>query len=73
MGFVTTATELMSFLSSKGYKRVTGRGKHGVKMVKGGRRISVPSHGGVIKTGTAGAILGQAGYTINDVINWRRQ
>jgi predicted RNA binding protein YcfA (HicA-like mRNA interferase family) len=73
MGFVTTADEIIAFLRSKGYKEETGRGRHGVKMVKGGNKISIPAHKGNMRIGTASGILAQAGYSINDVMNWRRQ
>jgi predicted RNA binding protein YcfA (HicA-like mRNA interferase family) len=72
MGFTVTAAELIAFLASRGYHKETGRGKHGVKMVKGGVRIPIPAHPGDMPISTAGRILKQAGYTINDVINWRR-
>ncbi|MDR0649603.1 MAG: type II toxin-antitoxin system HicA family toxin [Synergistaceae bacterium] len=62
----------MAFLVSKGYHKETG-GSHGVKMAKGGNRISIPMHKRDLKTGTANGILAQAGYTINDFMNWRRQ
>ncbi|MDR1874680.1 MAG: type II toxin-antitoxin system HicA family toxin [Synergistaceae bacterium] len=62
---------MMAFPASKGYVRETGRGKHGVKMV-GATRIPIPAHPGNMPTGTARKILAQAGYSINDVIEWRR-
>jgi predicted RNA binding protein YcfA (HicA-like mRNA interferase family) len=72
MGFATTAKELKAFLRSKGYKEVTGGGRHGVKMIKGGNRIPIPAHSGDLKTNTAKNILGQAGYVVDDLIDWRR-
>jgi predicted RNA binding protein YcfA (HicA-like mRNA interferase family) len=71
VGFVTTAAEIIAFLASNGYHKETG-GNHGVKMVKGGNRIPIPMHRRDLKTGTASGILAQAGYTINDLMNWRR-
>ena len=72
MGFVTTADEIIAFLKSKGYHVETGRGRHGIKMVKGSQRIAIPTHSRDIATGTASGILRQAGYTINDMMGWRR-
>ena len=72
MGFTTTASELIAFLVSNGFHRETGRGKHGVKMVKGTVKIPVPAHPGNIPIGTAKHILAQAGHSINDVMEWRR-
>ena len=72
MGFTITAAELMAFLRSKGYTIQSGKGRHGVKAVKGGQRISIPINGGTMADGTARGILAQAGYTINDVMDWRR-
>ncbi|MDR1580218.1 MAG: type II toxin-antitoxin system HicA family toxin [Synergistaceae bacterium] len=60
----------MSFLASMGYHRETG-GKHGVKMVKDGNRVPIPAHKGNLPRGTAQHILEQAGYTVNDLMNWR--
>jgi hypothetical protein len=45
MGFTITAIELMAFLAAKGYRKETGRGRHGVKMV-GATRIPIPAHPG---------------------------
>ena len=73
MGFVTTAAELLAFLRSKGFTIETGRGRHGTKAVKGEQKIPIPAHSGDLATATAGRILKQAGYTINDVLEWRRQ
>ena len=73
MGFTITAVELSAFLRSKGYTIQTGRGRHGVKAVKGGLRIPIPMHGGTLGKGVADKILSRAGYTINDVMEWRRQ
>lgn len=72
MGFVTTVSELLAFLKSKGYHVETGRGRHGTKAVKGEQKIPIPAHSGDLVTATAGRILKQAGYTINDVVEWRR-
>jgi predicted RNA binding protein YcfA (HicA-like mRNA interferase family) len=71
MGFTITATELMAFLAAKGYHKETGRGRHGVKMVMGGMRISIPAHSRDLRVGTATSILAQAGYTTDDFIKWR--
>jgi predicted RNA binding protein YcfA (HicA-like mRNA interferase family) len=73
MGFVTTAAEIMAFLVSKGYHKETGRGRHGVKMAKGNHKIPIPQHAKKdMAPGTANHILIQAGYTIDDLIEWRR-
>ena len=71
MGFVITTDEIMAFLASKGYTRETGRGRHGVKMVKGENRIPVPTHSRDLSKHTAGKILSQAGFTPDDVMDWR--
>ena len=73
MGFTITAVELLAFLRSKGYTIQTGRGRHGTKAVRGGQSIPIPRHGGTMGKGLAAAILDQAGYTANDVMEWRRQ
>ena len=73
MGFTITAAELIAFLRSKGYTIQTGMGRHGTKAVKGNYRISIPRHGGTLAKGTAREILAIAGYTINDVMEWRLQ
>ena len=73
MGFVTTAAEIMAFLKSKGYHVEKGRGRHGVKMVKGSHRIAIPAHSRDMAIGTTNGILGQAGYIINDMMEWRRE
>ena len=72
MGFTITAAELMAFLRSKGYTIQTGRGRHGTKAVKGNHKIPIPAHPSDLSTATAGRILKQAGYTIGDVMDWRR-
>jgi predicted RNA binding protein YcfA (HicA-like mRNA interferase family) len=72
MGFTITAAELIAFLTAQGYHIETGRARHGTKAVKGKHKISIPMHRGEIKEGTARSILRQAGYTPNDVMNWRR-
>ena len=72
MGFTITASELIAFLRSKGYTIQTGRGRHGTKAVKGNHRIPIPAHSRDIAVGTANGILAQAGYTINDLMEWRR-
>jgi predicted RNA binding protein YcfA (HicA-like mRNA interferase family) len=72
MGFTMTAVEIMAFLASKGYQKETGRGKHGVKMVMLAIRIPIPAHPGNVPIGTIKAILAQAGYSVNDVMDWRR-
>ena len=68
MGFTITAAELISFLASKGFHKETGRGRHGVKMVKDRLRVPIPDHRRDMPIGTAKDILAQAGYSINDVI-----
>ena len=73
MGFTITVAELLAFLRSKGYTMQTGGGRHGTKAVKGNHRIPIPRHGGTMADGTARGILAQAGYTIDDVMEWRRQ
>jgi predicted RNA binding protein YcfA (HicA-like mRNA interferase family) len=73
MGFIITADEIIAFLASKGYSLETRRGRHGVKMVKGKHKISIVTHGSRdIPKGTANSILAQAGYTADDVMNWRK-
>jgi predicted RNA binding protein YcfA (HicA-like mRNA interferase family) len=72
MGFTITAAEIIAFLVSKGYHKETGRGRHGVKMVIGSTRIPIPSHPGDLNSFTAKNILSMAGYTVNDVMDWRR-
>ena len=73
MGFVTTIAEIMAFLKSKGYHIETGRGRHGVKMVKGKYRIPIPVHGGTLGKGMARKILSDAGYKPDDLMEWRRR
>jgi predicted RNA binding protein YcfA (HicA-like mRNA interferase family) len=73
MGFTTTAAEIIAFLASKGYRRETGRGKHGVKTAKGGNRIPIPMHPGDMRRKTVNNILNQAGFDENDVLEWRGQ
>ena len=73
MGFTITAAELMAFLRSKGYTMQTGSGRHGTKAVRGAQRIPIPRHGGTMADGTVRGILAQAGYTTNDVMEWRRR
>jgi predicted RNA binding protein YcfA (HicA-like mRNA interferase family) len=72
MGFVTTAAEILAFLRSKGFTIETGHGRHGTKAVRGKQKISIPMHSRDLATGTANGILAQAGYTINDLMEWRR-
>ena len=72
MGFTITAAELMAFLRSKGYTIQTGRGRHGTKAVRGNHRIPIPIHGGTLAKGTVDGILSEAGYSPNDVMEWRR-
>jgi predicted RNA binding protein YcfA (HicA-like mRNA interferase family) len=62
----------MAFLSSKGYHKETGRGRHGVKMVMEPIKIPIPAHPGNIPIGTVKKILSQAGYSIDDAMEWRR-
>ena len=73
MGFTITVTELMAFPRSKGYTIQTGRGRHGTKAVKGNHRIPIPRHGGTLGKGLVSSILKDAGYTSDDVMEWRRQ
>ena len=73
MGFTITAAELLAFLRSKGYMIQTGKGRHGVKAVKGRQRIPIPIHGGTLGKGVAVKILVRAGYIPDDVMEWRRQ
>jgi predicted RNA binding protein YcfA (HicA-like mRNA interferase family) len=72
MGFTITAAELITFLAAQGFHKETRRERHGVKMVKGSMRLPIPEHPGDMPIGTAKNILAQAGYSINDVIEWRR-
>jgi predicted RNA binding protein YcfA (HicA-like mRNA interferase family) len=71
MGFTITEAELIAFLASKGFRKETGRGRHGVKMANGTMRIPITSHRGDMDKGTANKILKQAGYTPDDVLKWR--
>jgi predicted RNA binding protein YcfA (HicA-like mRNA interferase family) len=71
MGFTTTAAELIAFLTSMGFHKETGRGKHGVKMVLGKQRIPIPAHKRDLKRGTVQDILDKAGYSENDILDWR--
>ena len=73
MGFTITAAELLAFLRSKGYAIQTGRARHGTKAVKGRQKIPMPMHSGTLADGTVRGILAQAGYTTDDVMEWRRQ
>jgi len=73
VGFTITVAELLAFLRSKGYTVQTGRGRHGTKAVNGNHRIPIPIHGGTLGKGLVSTILDQAGYTANDVMEWRRQ
>jgi predicted RNA binding protein YcfA (HicA-like mRNA interferase family) len=73
MGFVTTAAEIIAFLASRGYRKETGRGRHGVKMVNGSIRIPVITHKRDIATGTARGMLAQAGYSPDDLMEWRNK
>ena len=72
MGFTITAAELLAFLSSKGYTIQAGYERHGTKAAKGSHKIPIPRHSGTMADGTARGILAQAGFTINDVMEWRR-
>ena len=36
-------------------------------------RISIPRHGGTLAKGTARGILAEAGYSPEDLMEWRRQ
>jgi predicted RNA binding protein YcfA (HicA-like mRNA interferase family) len=71
MGFTITAAELIAFLTAQGFHIETRRGRHGVKAVKGGQRIPIPTHSGDMRKGTVNNILNQAGFDENDVIRWR--
>jgi predicted RNA binding protein YcfA (HicA-like mRNA interferase family) len=69
MGFTMTAAEVIAFLVAHGYHE-EGGGKH-LKMVKGGHRVPVPKHPGDMRKGTVNKILSLAGFTQNDVMEWR--
>ena len=69
---MTTAAEIMAFLKSKGYHVETGRGRHGTKAIKGKHKIPLPRHGGTLAKGTVDGILAEAGFSANDLIEWRR-
>jgi predicted RNA binding protein YcfA (HicA-like mRNA interferase family) len=71
MGFTITAAELIAFLTTQGFYKETERARHGVKMVKGRLRVPIPAHLGDMKPGTVKDILRKAGYTGNDVMDWR--
>jgi predicted RNA binding protein YcfA (HicA-like mRNA interferase family) len=73
MGFTITAAELIAFLTAQGFHIETGRGRHGVKMVKGSLRLPIPAHMGDMKPGTVKDILRKAGYTGNDIMKWREE
>jgi predicted RNA binding protein YcfA (HicA-like mRNA interferase family) len=73
MGFTITAAELIAFLAAQGFRVETGQGRHGVKAVKGSQRIPIPAHQGDLKTNTARKILKMAGYSVNDVLDWRQR
>ena len=73
MGFTVTVAELLAFLRSKGYTIQTGRGRHGTKAVKGKHKIPIPRHGGTLAKGTADDILSEAGYSPEDVMEWRQK
>ena len=71
MGFVTTAAEIMAFLRSKGFTLETRSGRHGTKLVKGKLRIPLPTHPRDMSSGTAIEILRRAGYSKDDLLEWR--
>jgi predicted RNA binding protein YcfA (HicA-like mRNA interferase family) len=71
MGFTITAAQIMAFLRAKGFHEETGRGRHGVKMVKGGLRIPIPIHHGDMRRATAKKVLEEAGFVEDDVTRWR--
>jgi predicted RNA binding protein YcfA (HicA-like mRNA interferase family) len=71
MGFTITAAEMMAFLAAQGFHKETERARHGVKMVKGSLRLPIPAHSGDMRKGTVNNILGRAGFSENDVIEWR--
>jgi predicted RNA binding protein YcfA (HicA-like mRNA interferase family) len=73
MGFTITAAELIAFLTAQGFRKETGRGRHGVKMVKGKLRVPIPDHRLDMPKGTAVHVLLQAGFTPDDVIKWRNK
>jgi predicted RNA binding protein YcfA (HicA-like mRNA interferase family) len=70
MGFTVTAAELRRFLEAHGFKALSQNGSH-LKMGDGTRTTIVPMHTGDLKQKTARGILAQAGFTVNDVMNWR--
>jgi predicted RNA binding protein YcfA (HicA-like mRNA interferase family) len=70
MGFTITAMELRRFLEAHGFYAVSQNGSH-MKMTNGTRTTIVPMHIGDMKQKTARGILSQAGFTVNDVLNWR--
>jgi predicted RNA binding protein YcfA (HicA-like mRNA interferase family) len=70
MGFTITAGELKRFLEANGFYVVSQNGSH-LKMTNGARITVVPMHTGDMKQKTARGILAQAGFTVNDVMNWR--
>ena len=74
MGFTVTVMELLAFLRSKGFTIQAGKGKHGTKAVRGKQKIPIPIHGGgVLAKGTLKSVLYKAGYTADDVMEWRQQ
>lgn len=55
------ARQVLSFLKDRGFKVVSQNGSH-IKLVKGGKSVIVPNHGGKdIAIGTLRSILKQAG------------
>jgi predicted RNA binding protein YcfA (HicA-like mRNA interferase family) len=70
MGFTTTAMELRRFLEAHGFCGIGQNGSH-LKMTNGMRTTIVPMHTGDMKQKTARGILSQAGFTVNDFLNWR--
>jgi predicted RNA binding protein YcfA (HicA-like mRNA interferase family) len=73
VGFTITAAELIAFLATQGFHKETRRGRHGVKMVKGRNHIPIPVHSRDLSKHTANKILAQAGFTADDVMNWRNK
>ena len=71
MGFTMTTAEMIAFLVAHGYRQ-EGGGKH-PKLVKGRNKIPIPSHLGDMRKGTVNNILGRAGFSESDVMEWRNK
>lgn len=71
MGFTMTAAEIIRFLKERGFIQKSG-GRHQVHLIRGKQKIPIPDHSGDLAAGTLRAILKKAGYTPDDVMEWRK-